>query len=789
MDDAQVPDTEAPRTPCAGRGPADAYLDVAEVIMVALDRGGRVTLINRKGREVLGYTADELTGRDWFDACIPEGSREPVRAVFAEIMAGRIDPVEYYENHVVGKDGQERLVAWHNAILKDDDGRIAGTLSSGQDITERRRVEESLRASEARHRSLLEHMGEGVMQVDNDDRLLFVNERLCRMLGWHPEDLLGKIGNEVLCVDESARELIKEKNRLRRAGISDVYETTMRRSDGTVLWVSISGAPVYGQDGAITGSVGLITDITDRNLAEAALRTSEAFSQAVIENSPIGISVRSRTGRLLSANAAWKRIWAIPEPAMSDDVSRERQSLAFNHRDDYLRPYQAEVRRVYEQGGHLRIPELRIGQFRQGAAEWIAQHFYAICSADGAVERVVILTEDITERKRAEEERERLREQLIQAQKMESVGRLAGGVAHDFNNMLQVVLGHTDLALSKIGAAHPLHADLDHIRTAAARSADLTRQLLAFARRQTAAPRVLNLNDTVDGMLTMLRRLIGEDVELRWMPGDALWNVRIDPTQFDQILANLCVNARDAIGGVGVVTLETGNVCFGPAHEDSPPGVEAGAYVMLTIRDTGCGMGQEVLDHLFEPFFTTKDAGRGTGLGLSTVYGIVKQNAGFVHVTSEPGSGTAFMVYLPRCGDECPAPEPASEPDARPGGAETVLLVEDDGVILDMATLMLEALGYVVLAAGTPGSAIRRAETHSGDIHLLITDVIMPEMNGRELAGRIEALRPGIRCLFISGYPSDVIAHHGVLDEGVHFMPKPFTVGALAAKVRAVLEG
>jgi len=395
---------------------------------------------------------------------------------------------------------------------------------------------------------------------------------------------------------------------------------------------------------------------------------------------------------------------------------------------------------------------------------------------------------DITERKRTEEEKAKLEDQLQQSQKMESVGRLAGGVAHDFNNMLGAILGHSELAIEQVDPAHRVFANLQQIQMAAKRSADLTRQLLAFARKQTVAPKVLDLNETVTGMLNMLERLIGENIELNWQPEADLWPVKVDPSQIDQLLANLCVNARDAISGVGKLTIETGNSTFDEGYCAAHAGFAPGQYAMLAVSDDGCGLDKETQAFIFEPFFTTKEMGKGTGLGLATVYGIVKQNNGFINVHSEPGQGTTFTIYLPRhmgtaARMQMEAPR---EPDAR--GHETILLVEDEPAILELITIMLERQGYTILAAPTPGEAIRLAREHAGEIHLLMTDVVMPEMNGRDLAKNLLSLYPHLKRLFMSGYTANVIAHHGVLDEGVYFIQKPFSINELAAKVREVMN-
>jgi CheY-like chemotaxis protein len=370
---------------------------------------------------------------------------------------------------------------------------------------------------------------------------------------------------------------------------------------------------------------------------------------------------------------------------------------------------------------------------------------------------------------------------------MESIARLAGGVAHDFNNILGVIMGHAEMALLNVSPEEPVHNDLKQILKAARRSADLTRQLLAFARKQTVSPRILDLNDTIEGMLKMLRRLVGEHIELRWIPGPGLWSVKIDPSQVDQMLANLVVNSRDAIAGVGAITVQTENVTLDEAYCRSHEGFKPGEYVLLSVSDNGIGMDKETLARVFEPFFTTKEVGKGTGLGLATVYGVVKQNEGFINAYSEPGQGTTFKIYLPRV-QAVSSPKPEAVEERPLKGAETVLLVEDEEAILGLAQAILEQQGYTVLAARTPGEALELAERYAGVIQLLIADVVMPQMNGRELYKNVSALRPEIKVLFMSGYTANVIAHHGVLEEGVQFLEKPFTVRGLAEKVREVLD-
>ncbi len=521
-------------------------------------------------------------------------------------------------------------------------------------------------------------------------------------------------------------------------------------------------------------------EIAERKQAEEALRHLEELYEGIVQDMTEGIMLTDAAGRITFANPALGAMLGYaPEELMGQPwqafVPSNQQAIAQD----------ADARRAAGQSDRYEI-ELRR---RDGAPVVVMVSSRPRFDSDtGYFAGTLAVFTDFTERKRAEQEKEKLQAQLAQAQKMESVGRLAGGVAHDFNNMLMVILGHAEMALAQLGSDAPLRASLDEIRKAARRSADLTRQLLAFARKQTVVPQVLDLNETVEGMLTMLRRLIGEDIDLVWLPGANLGPVFIDPSQVDQILVNLCVNARDAIAGVGKITIETGNVSFDEACCAGHGGFVPGEFVLLAVSDDGCGMDAETQSHLFEPFFTTKGLGRGTGLGLATVYGAVRQNNGFINVYSEPGQGTTFKIYLPRhVAPATPQPEREAAPALAAGG-ETILLVEDERAILEMTMTMLERLGYAVIAAATPGEAIRLAREHQGRIDLLMTDVIMPEMSGRDLARNLMPIYPDIKCLFMSGYTANAIAHRGVLDHGVHFLQKPFLVKDLAAKIREVLD-
>jgi PAS domain S-box-containing protein len=581
------------------------------------------------------------------------------------------------------------------------------------------------------------------------------------------------IGQSFLaCVAPQCRDEIVERSRRRAAGLPMVpeFETTALRLDGTQFPIHVTAAVVELPDGRAT--LFFVTDLSQRKRADEEI----ALLKRAIDVHVDAAFWMDTEGRITYANeAACKGLGFEPGELIGKPVVEVSPKLTAERLKDVWGALRREgfvkVESTHRRKDGSELPvEVLSSYVRFGGKEYA-------CG----------FARDLTERKAAEQQRASLEAQLHHAQKMESIGRLAGGVAHDFNNMLSVILGNTELALGAVDPSDPLHADLVEIHRAAHRSADLTRQLLAFARKQTVVPKVLDLNVTLGGMLSMLRRLIGEDVELVWRPGGNLWPVKLDPSQIDQVLANLCVNARDAIAGVGRVTIETGNAVLDDAYCASRPGYMAGEYVRLAVSDDGCGMNEATLSQLFEPFFTTKTVGQGTGLGLATVYGIVRQNAGFIDVQSQPGMGTAFTIYLPRHLVESghagtpPAGELASL------GHETILLVEDDPAVLRMSTRILTGQGYRVLGAGSPAEAVRIAEERAAQIHLLMTDVVMPEMNGRDLATKVLAKGPHIKCLFVSGYTADVIAHHGVLDEDVSFLHKPFSARALAVKVREVL--
>lgn len=540
--------------------------------------------------------------------------------------------------------------------------------------------------------------------------------------------------------------------------------------------------------------------IVEKKRNEEALKKIEVKYQNLFENAPVGIFTTTSKGEALKVNRAMARILGFTSPQEAIDHYKTLQTNLYvnpDRREEFIKElhekgsvenfeYQAHTadgRSVW-----LRM-NARIAQQNEGAKDQnqdIDKH--EECGVQKEIEGSFTIegfTMDITDQRKVEE-------QFRQAQKMESVGRLAGGVAHDYNNMLSVIIGYTELALDEVSPSDPIYRKLQEILKAGRRSAEVTRQLLAFARKQTIAPKVLDLNATVEGMLNMIRRLIGEDIDLAWLPSKVpLWPVKMDTSQLDQILANLCINARDAIAGVGKITIETGTTTFDREYCDDHPGFIPGEFLRLAVSDNGSGMDQKIQEKLFEPFFTTKGVGKGTGLGLATIYGIVKQNSGFINVYSEPGKGSTFKIYLPRhiTRDQDVHSSKGADVKTELGHGEIVLVVEDEPAILSMSRGMLIRLGYTVISAGKSGDAIQLAREHCGSIRLLITDVIMPEMNGRELARQITQINPDMKLLFMSGYTANVIAHHGVLDDGVLFIQKPFSMKELGAKVHEALKG
>jgi len=638
--------------------------------------------------------------------------------------------------------------------------------------TELRLSEAALRESLARTRAITQSAHDAIITADSAGNIV----------GWNlgAESIFGYTESEAMSL--SVTELIPEQFRARHlAGmraitdggapriIGKTVELTGLRKGGIDFPLDLSLARWETADGWFFTA--FIRDITDRLRAETVIR----LESAALEAAANAIVITDREGVIEWANAAFTTFngYRIEEVV----GCRPGELLkSGKHGEAFYREMWHTI-----QSGSVWHGEI-VNKRRDGSEYTEEMTITPLKNARREITHFIAVKQDITQRKILEE-------QFRQSQKMEAVGRLAGGVAHDFNNMLSVISGRSELAMLHLNPEHPVRAHLLEIEEAARRSVNLTRQLLAFARQQTLAPRLLDLNEAVTNSLRMLQRLIGENIQLAWQPAEDLWPIMMDPSQLDQILANLCVNARDAIADVGTLVITTANIVLDAAicaiHEGALPG----EYVQLTVSDTGCGMDSTTLAQIFEPFFTTKAIGEGTGLGLATVYGAVRQHHGFVTVSSAPGLGTTFEIYLPRHVGEAestPAPRPAT---ASHGGHETILVVEDEAVVLRLTTKMLEAQGYVVLGAGSSREAVCLVKEHEGTIDLVLTDVVMPEMNGHDLVKELKVLAPHLKHLYMSGYAVNFLGDHGMIDRETSMVEKPFTMASLAAAVREALDG
>ena len=639
-----------------------------------------------------------------------------------------------------------------------------------------------------RTKLILDLTSEGFWDWDIKNDRTYLSQNYRKLLGDLPEDtdFDKKFFENTIHPDDREQVLKIMEEHFHGQRDASVIEYRMVSKDGTFRWVEGKGKIVErDKEGNPSRMVGIITDITEHKQMEIALRESQEELRLAQRVARIGSWYWDAKTGIATGSDEFLRIHGFDQSAPQlPDFLKKR--LWGYHAEEWDR-LKAAIQMALQTGVGYEL-DLRI--IRNGTDGWISIRSEVVFDGNGQIIGIRGTTQDITDRKLAEEEREELHAELSQAQKMESVGRLAGGVAHDFNNMLSVILGHSELAIGGLSPEHPVFTNLQEILMAAERSANLTRQLLAFARKQTVEPKVLDLNVTVEGMLQMLHRLIGEDIDLVWMPGSVLWPVKIDPSQIDQLLANLCVNARDAIDGVGKLTIETRNASLTPEF-CAEKGVccSTGDYVQLDVGDNGCGMEKETISRIFEPFYTTKELGKGTGLGLATVYGIVKQNKGFIFVDSQLGQATTFSIYLPRHNGVSGGLLMGTKVEAACRGNETILLVEDQPEILNICKMMLENLGYKVFTASTIEDAFECADKFASGINLLITDVIMPKMNGRDLANQLLSQNPRLKLLYMSGYTSDILSPHGVLEEGMHFIQKPFCLKDLSDKVRETLDG
>jgi PAS domain S-box-containing protein len=635
-------------------------------------------------------------------------------------------------------------------------------------ITERKRAEEAQRRLSA----IVESSADAIFSKSLDGVIQSWNQGAERLYGYSTQEAVGK-SVTILAPPGSEDEIPDILRRIVRGERLEHYETRRMRKDGRQIDVSLTVSPIRDPSGNIVGASTIARDITERKRAEEELLFKTALLEAQSETMIDGILVVGLTGEILLVNQQFASMWNIPEDAIrtKDDkrviehaLMQVKDSSAFEERVKYLYSHEAEKSR-----DEIGLKDGRL----------FDRYSSPLQGSSGKLYGRIWYFRDITERKRLED-------QFRQAQKMEAVGRLAAGVAHDFNNLLTVIIGYSNVMLEQFAIDDPMRAYTTEIQAAGERAVGLTRQLLAFSRQQVLAAQVLDLNTLIANITRMLKRLIGEDIDLVFNAEPSPATIKADPGQIEQVLMNLAVNSRDAMPRGGKLTIEITNLqvdeAYGTAHYSMP----AGAYVTLAVSDTGCGMDKDTQAHIFEPFFTTKEQGKGTGLGLATVYGIVKQSEGYILVYSEPGAGTTFKIYLPSAKG---APQTAKRRVVPACGAETVLLVEDDAGLRELARMILVRRGgYKVLESTGGKEALVFAEQYKGTIHLLLTDVVMPGMSGRELSEELATLRPDLKILYMSGYTDDTVVRHGVLEEGMAFLQKPFSAESLLRKVRDVLD-
>ena len=638
---------------------------------------------------------------------------------------------------------------------------------------QRKRAEEALLNAAQEWRTTFDTIGDAICLLDAEGKVVRCNKAMAGLLGKSFSEILGRPCHE-LVHGTSARVDDCPFVRMKRS----------RRREGLVLemgeqWFDVAVDPLLDDADNVIGAVHIMADVTERRWAEAALRESESNYRTLVENLPQKVFLKDRHSVYVSCNENYAQDLKI---APAEIVGKTDYDF---YPEELAGKYRTDDRRIMKSGETEDIEEAYVREGRRLCVHTVKT---PVRNEQGNTVGVLGIFWDVTERRQAEEEKERLQAQLLQAQKMEAVGRLAGGIAHDFNNLMTIVTGYGELALKTLDEDDPLRKDIEEMKRAGERAARLTRQLLAFSRKQVIQPKVLDLNVVVAGTGKMLRRLIGEDIDLVTILEARPGVVEADPGQLEQVIMNLAVNARDAMPEGGKLTIETRDTELDEDYARGKLDVEPGSYVLLAMSDTGCGMDEETRSHVFEPFFTTKGEGKGTGLGLATTYGIVKQHNGHISVYSEPGHGTTVKVYLPRLEEAIEVTAPDAVPAGSPRGTETVLLVEDEDVVRAVASKILELQGYSVLGASDGEAALRVCQRYEGVIHLMITDVVMPGMSGRELAERVAVLHPGTKVLYMSGYTDDAIVHHGVLDAGTPFIGKPFAPDALARKVREVLD-
>ncbi len=762
--------------------PALALLPLAALIT---DSNGIVSWANAGFSDLTGYSGDEIVGQS-VEMLESRAANHPIHDRLQRIASSEPWKAESIWSR---KNGETHAVLIAVTPIKDTTGCTEHSLWV---ITTRARAEESLVSKAGQYSAVFSSMAEGVVFLDADGRIEACNESAERILGLTAGQIAGRTPMDPgwAAVHEDGSPFPGETHPVMetlRTGesLSNVV-MGLHTPDGSLYWISINSRPLV-RDGSLHGAVATFIDITERKRAEMALlQANESLAKA-----------ERHYRRIFDCVSDAVFVSTLPEdgsPGRFVQVNDQACGYLGYSRDELLHmgPYEITAPETTFKIKAIRESILTKGQglfetinIAKGGKRIPAEVSAHIFDIDG-IRMLLSSVRVITERKEAEAAKTKLEEQLRQAQKLESVGRLAGGVAHDFNNLLTVINGYSDLVLKRLKAPDLLRSYVEEIKKAGERAASVTKQLLAFSRKQMLEPRMLDLNTTIHDVVPMLQSVIGDGIALQLHLDNSLGQVMADPNQVHQVLMNLLVNARDAMPKGGKLEIATRNVDLDEDSAASHPEASAGRYILMTVTDSGRGMDEATCQHVFEPFFTTKESSKGSGLGLATVYGIIKQSDGWIDVRSEVGVGTSFMVYLPRM-DGCPLVAENGIAAAMEGGGETILLVEDQEAVRSLAKAALRQHGYQVLEALDGAEAIDVAKRFSGEIHLLLTDVVMPGINGKELSERLIAMRPGLKVLFVSGYTANVIAHGGVIDQDIAYMAKPFSPDGLAAKVRKVL--
>ncbi len=736
----------------------------ASISIFQISKDRRIIDVNTRACLSHGYSREELLGMDLLEL---DTGLTPDKWIEHRKLVG-LDGSRTFESVHRRKDGSRFPVEVSYTLFDSKEKNII--VSFVHDITERKRADLALEEAEEWFRAMFENIVIGVYQITPDGRVLNANPALARMLGYEStyELMKNNLNSENLGPDYLRSDF---KSKIENEGQVVGLESPWTRSDGSIVWIRESARAIMDDAGNVMYYEGTAEDITYRIEIEEALRKSEEQYRLFFEEDVTSVLLTLPDGTISACNPAFVKTFGF-------ESRREAMSARIGELYPDENVFLRLVDLVREQKTVVDY-ELELRK-RDGSPAYVRANFVGIF--DEGDELVEIKQYIINET-----ERKSLEQQLIQAQKLEGIGRLAGGVAHDYNNILCVILGHGELLLSRFRKEDPVYHQVEAIISAANRGAELTKRLLAFARKEIVSPKVVNMNMCIESINKMLQRLIGENIRLLFVPGADLWNIHIDPTQLDQVLINLASNARDAIVDIGTITIETSNVTIEDHYTHDHMDFRADDYVQLIFTDNGRGMDRETKEKIFEPFFTTKPKGQGTGLGLSTVYGIVKQNGGNLNVYSEPGRGTTFRIYFPRYFGEVREFEP-KQPQEPLSGSGTVMVVEDQPDLLNLAKDTLEDFGYRVITALSPSEAILLFGMFREEIDLVLTDVIMPIMNGNELRSRIEKVKPDIKTLFMSGYTANVITDGGMLNEGIEFIQKPFTPKTLAKKVRDVLN-